>query len=43
MYLVIALGRTASMLLDKSVVQSNIISFAVEVVFGIIMVLKYLA
>jgi len=39
MYLAIALVRTVSMFLDKSVVQSNIISLAVEVVFGVILVL----
>jgi hypothetical protein len=39
MYLVIALVRVISMFLDKSIVQSNIISLAVEVVFGVILVL----
>jgi len=39
MYLAIALVRTVSMFLDKSVVQSNISSLAVEVVFGVILVL----
>jgi len=39
MYLAIAIVRTVSMFLDKSVVQSNIISLAVEVVFGVILVL----
>ena len=39
MYLAIALVRGISMFLDKSVVQSNIISLAVEVVFGVILVL----
>jgi hypothetical protein len=39
MYLAIALVRAVSMFLDKSVVQSNIISLAVEVVFGVILVL----
>jgi hypothetical protein len=38
-YLVVAVVRLASMLIDKSVVQSNIISLAVEVVFGIVLVL----
>ena len=38
-YLVVALVRTASMIIDKSVVQSNIISVAVEVIFGVILVL----
>lgn len=39
MYLAIDLVRIISMFLDKSVVQSNIISLAVEVAFGIILVL----
>ena len=39
MYLAIALVRTVYMFLDKSVVQSNIISLAGEVVFGVILVL----
>ena len=39
MYLAIALVRTVSMFLDKSVVQSNIISLVVEVVFGVILVI----
>jgi len=39
MYLAIALVRAVSMFLDKSVVQSNIISLVVEVVFGVILVL----
>jgi len=39
MYLAIALVRAVSMFLDKSVVQSNIISLAVEVAFGVILVL----
>ncbi len=38
-YLAIALVRTVSMFLDRSVVQSNIISLVVEIVFGIILVL----
>ena len=38
-YLLVAVVRTASMFVDKSVVQSNIISVAVEVIFGIILVL----
>jgi hypothetical protein len=38
-YLVVAVVRTASMLIDKSVEQSNIISVIVEIVFGIILVL----
>jgi len=38
-YLVVAVVRTASMIVDKSVVQSNIISVVVEVIFGVILVL----
>jgi hypothetical protein len=38
-YLVVAVVRTASMIIDKSVEQSNIISVVVELVFGIILVL----
>ncbi|MCU0521905.1 MAG: DUF4345 domain-containing protein [Anaerolineae bacterium] len=38
-YLAVALTRAISMVVDKSVVQSNIISLAVEVVFGVILVL----
>jgi hypothetical protein len=38
MYLAIALVRTVSMFLDKLVVQSNNLSLAVEVVFGVILV-----
>jgi hypothetical protein len=38
-YLVVALVRTASMMVDKSVVQSNIISVVVEIIFGVILVL----
>jgi hypothetical protein len=38
-YLVVALVRTASMIVDKSVVQSNVISVVVEVIFGVILVL----
>ena len=38
-YLIIALVRAVSMLLDKSVVQSNVISLVVEIFFGIILVL----
>jgi hypothetical protein len=37
-YLGVALVRAVSMFVDKSVVQSNIISLAVEIVFGIILV-----
>ena len=38
-YLVVALTRAVSMFVDKSVVQSNIISLVVEVIFGVILVL----
>ncbi|MFN8410785.1 MAG: DUF4345 family protein [Anaerolineales bacterium] len=38
-YLVVALVRGISMVVDKSVVQSNIISLVVEIIFGIILVL----
>jgi hypothetical protein len=38
-YLVIGLVRAVSMFTDKSVVQSNIISLVVEIIFGIILVL----
>jgi hypothetical protein len=38
-YLVVAVVRTASMVIDKSVVQSNIISVVVEIIFGVILVL----
>ena len=38
-YLAMALVRGISILVDKSAVSSNIISFAVELVFGIILVL----
>ncbi len=38
-YLVVAATRAISMFVDKSVVQSNIISLVVEIVFGIILVL----
>ena len=38
-YLVIGLVRAVSMFVDKSVVSSNIISLAVEIVFGIILVI----
>ena len=37
-YLGIALVRAISMFTDKSVVQSNVISLVVEVIFGIILV-----
>jgi len=38
-YLVVALVRAISMVADKSVVQSNVISLAVEIVCGVILVL----
>ncbi|NPV84858.1 MAG: DUF4345 domain-containing protein [Anaerolineae bacterium] len=38
-YLAIAAVRLVSMFVDKSVVQSNVISLAVEIVFGVILVL----
>ena len=38
-YLVVAVVRTLSMITDKSVVQSNIISVIAEVVLGVILVL----
>ena len=39
MYFAIGAVRVVSMVLDKSIVQSNIISLIVEIVFGIILVL----
>jgi hypothetical protein len=38
-YLVVAGARAVSMFVDKSVVQSNIISLVVEIVFGVVLVL----
>jgi hypothetical protein len=38
-YLAIGLVRAISMVIDKSVVQSNVISLVVEIIFGIILVL----
>ena len=38
-YLVVAVVRSVSMIIDDSVVQSNIISVLVEVVFGVVLVL----
>lgn len=38
-YLLVGVVRLISMFVDKSVVQSNIISVIVEIVFGIILVL----
>jgi hypothetical protein len=39
MYLAIAAVRAVSMVVDKSVEQSNIISLVVEIIFGVILVL----
>lgn len=38
-YLVVAAVRLVSMFYDKSVVQSNIISVVVEVLFGVVLIL----
>jgi hypothetical protein len=38
-YLGVGLVRAVSMFVDKSVVQSNIISLAVEIIFGVILVI----
>jgi hypothetical protein len=38
-YLGVALVRLVSMFVDRSVVQSNIISLVVEIIFGVILVL----
>lgn len=38
-YLVVGATRAASMVIDKSVVQSNIISLIVEIVLGVILVI----
>ncbi|MBW6466629.1 MAG: DUF4345 family protein [Brevefilum sp.] len=38
-YLLVGVVRLISMFVDKSVVQSNIISLIVEIIFGIILVL----
>jgi len=38
-YLAVAVVRAVSMFVDRSVVQSNIISLAVEIIFGVILVL----
>jgi hypothetical protein len=38
-YLVVAVVRTISMFIDKSVVQSNIISVIAEVILGVILIL----
>ena len=39
MYLAIGVVRAVSMVVDKSIEQSNIISLVVEIVFGVILVL----
>jgi len=38
-YLAVAVVRAVSMVVDRSIVQSNIISLIVEIVFGVILVL----
>jgi uncharacterized ion transporter superfamily protein YfcC len=38
-YLVMALVRGISIIVDKSAISSNIISFVVELIFGLILVL----
>jgi hypothetical protein len=38
-YLVVGLVRSVSMFIDKSVVQSNLVSLVVEIVLGVILVL----
>jgi hypothetical protein len=40
MYLAIGAVRAVSMVVDKSMVQSNLISLVVEIIFGIILVIK---
>ena len=40
MYLAIAVVRAISMVLDKSIENSNVISLAIEIVIGVILVLK---
>jgi hypothetical protein len=40
-YLVIALARLVSIFLDKSTASSNWISLAIEIVFGIILILRH--
>lgn len=39
MYLAVAVVRAISIVIDKSAVQSNIISLIVEIVFGVILVI----
>lgn len=38
-YLIVAVVRTVSMILDRSIERSNIISVVVEIIFGVILVL----
>ncbi len=38
-YLVVGVTRAISMFVDKSVIQSNIISLVVEMIFGVILVI----
>lgn len=38
-YLVVAIVRTISMFVDRSVEQSNVISVIVEIIFGVVLVL----
>jgi hypothetical protein len=38
-YLLVAVVRTVSMILDRSIERSNIISVVVEIIFGVILVL----
>jgi hypothetical protein len=38
-YLIVAVTRGISMFVDRSVVRSNLISLAVEIVFGVVLVL----
>lgn len=38
-YLVIGAVRAVTMVIDKSIVQSNIVSLLVEIVFGVILIL----
>lgn len=40
MYLAIAVVRAVSMLLDRSIENSNVISLVIEIVVGVILVLK---
>jgi hypothetical protein len=40
MYLTIAVVRAVSMLLDRSIENSNVISLVIEIVIGVILVLK---